>query len=222
MTAVMLYIPNLIGYARIAAMLVSFYLAFGCTSPTDCDVNRADYKTAVLFYMMNFAGDLVDGYAARALDQCSKYGGVLDMVTDRTSTAGLCALLATLYPREALVFTALMVLDIFSHWFHVVGAEMAHTHHKQHQTSFFLKWYYGCYPLFAYCCVSQELYYLSRWILRYATPAPVLVGGVDLAMLATFVFLPGCCMKQVVNVAQFWNAAGNIADLDQATRKHKK
>ena len=87
---------------------------------------------------------------------------VLDMVTDRTSTAGLCALLAVLYPGESFVFISLIVLDIFSHWFHCIGAEMLNTHHKQMQTNLFLKWYYGCYPLFAYCCVSQEFYYLCR------------------------------------------------------------
>lgn len=42
------------------------------------------------------------------------------MVTDRVSTAGLCVFLAVLYPKEAFMFAMLIVLDIFSHWFHVV------------------------------------------------------------------------------------------------------
>ena len=42
------------------------------------------------------------------------------MVTDRVSTAGLCAFLAVLYPDEAFMFISLICIDIFSHWFHVI------------------------------------------------------------------------------------------------------
>lgn len=215
-TPVMLYVPNLIGYSRIACMVASFYLACGCSAnPTAaaCSVDDANWALAMVVYTLNFAGDVVDGFAARHFNQCSKYGGVLDMVTDRTSTAGLCALLAVLYPEEAFVFIMLIVLDIFSHWFHVVSAEALAKHHKEEQSSVFLQWYYGCYPLFAYCCLSQEFYYLSRWAMRY-DPA-LAVGPVTLAWVSSHVFLPGCCMKQVVNVAQWWNAAGNLAEADR-------
>jgi CDP-diacylglycerol--inositol 3-phosphatidyltransferase len=131
---VMLYVPNLIGYFRVGCMVASFYVACGCRgSPRDCDVDRADWKLAIFLYAMNFAGDVVDGFAARFMGQSSKYGSVLDMVTDRTSTAGLCALLAVLYPSESFVFILLIVLDIFSHWFHVVNAEVR-------TACFLLKW----------------------------------------------------------------------------------
>jgi len=118
----MLYVPNLIGYFRVGCMVASFYFAFGCEggSLSNCDASRADYTLAMFLYFMNFAGDLVDGYAARFMGQSSKFGAVLDMVTDRTSTAGLTTLLAVLYPKESLFFALLMVLDIFSHWYHVV------------------------------------------------------------------------------------------------------
>lgn len=42
------------------------------------------------------------------------------MVTDRVSTAGLLMVLAQLYPEYHLLFNALMSIDIFSHWFHVM------------------------------------------------------------------------------------------------------
>ena len=77
----------------------------------------------------------------------------------------------------------------------------------------FLKWYYGCYPLFAYCCLSQEFYYLSRWALKYDDPD--VFGYCALSTLSTRLFLPGCIMKQVVNVAQWWNAASGLAVLDK-------
>ena len=50
----------------------------------------------------------------------SKFGGVLDMVTDRVSTCGILAILSHLYPEYFFVFIMLLVLDVMSHWFHVV------------------------------------------------------------------------------------------------------
>ena len=58
---------------------------------------ESDWQRTLLFYSLAFFGDLVDGYVARAFNQSSKYGGVLDMVTDRVSTCGFLALLGQLY-----------------------------------------------------------------------------------------------------------------------------
>ena len=49
---------------------------------------------AVILYVASFVGDLFDGLAARKFDQCSIFGGLLDMVTDRCSTAGLLCVLS--------------------------------------------------------------------------------------------------------------------------------
>ena len=40
-------------------------------------------KHSILLYGVSCLLDAVDGYAARALNQTSKFGAVLDMVTDR-------------------------------------------------------------------------------------------------------------------------------------------
>lgn len=40
-------------------------------------------KYCTLLYGVSCLLDAVDGYAARALNQTSKFGAVLDMVTDR-------------------------------------------------------------------------------------------------------------------------------------------
>lgn len=200
-------------------MVLGFYYGCGCDGPTNCDVTKANWKLAMLFYVLNFVGDLVDGWAARKFNQSSKYGAVLDMVTDRVSTAGLVGLLTLLYPKESFKFIMLTVLDISSHWFHVVASAAAQVHHKEMQSNVFLKWYYGIYPLFAYCCVSQEFYYLSRWALKF--DPSLSFAGVELQWLCTYVFVPGCAFKQVVNVAQWWNAAENLAKGDAKAAKTK-
>lgn len=49
----------------------------------------------------------------------SRFGAVLDMVTDRCPTAGLLLVLSRLYNRNhAFAFLVLMFLDLSSHWMH--------------------------------------------------------------------------------------------------------
>jgi phosphatidylglycerophosphate synthase len=43
---------------------------------------------------------MFDGMAARKYNQCSTFGGLIDMVTDRCSTAGLLCVLSREYSEE--------------------------------------------------------------------------------------------------------------------------
>ncbi|RYG47216.1 CDP-alcohol phosphatidyltransferase family protein, partial [archaeon] len=74
-----LYVPNLIGYVRMALLFACLPYAF--TDP---------FKFIVL-YGLSYALDALDGVAARHLGQCSRFGALLDMVTDRAATAALLA-----------------------------------------------------------------------------------------------------------------------------------
>jgi phosphatidylglycerophosphate synthase len=64
-------VPNVIGYSRI--VLAAFALFYMPYHPKAC----------TLLYGISCLLDAVDGQAARALGQTSKFGAVLDMVTDR-------------------------------------------------------------------------------------------------------------------------------------------
>jgi phosphatidylglycerophosphate synthase len=52
-------------------------------------------------YLGSFIADLFDGMAARKFNQCSEFGGLLDMITDRCSTLGLFFVLYGEYGYEA-------------------------------------------------------------------------------------------------------------------------
>ncbi len=65
--------PNLVGYARIVATFIAFSCVF------------TDPHTAAFFYLVGQGLDAVDGVTARYFNQCSKFGAVLDMLTDRMS-----------------------------------------------------------------------------------------------------------------------------------------
>jgi CDP-diacylglycerol--inositol 3-phosphatidyltransferase len=73
-------------------------------------------------YFVSFACDELDGRFARMLNQASKFGIVLDMATDRVSTAGLLALLCKYSPAYHPLWIALIMLDVGSHWFHMYAS----------------------------------------------------------------------------------------------------
>uniref|UniRef100_A0A0D3CYU7 glycerate dehydrogenase n=3 Tax=Brassica TaxID=3705 RepID=A0A0D3CYU7_BRAOL len=128
--SVYLYIPNIVGYMRVVLNCVAFVLL--CVSPTKH--SSPSFISSAFVVMLWMAGALV--YltkprlaitviiCTRKLDldsflllssSVSTFGAVLDMVTDRVSTACLLVILSQVY-RPSLVFLSLLALDIASHW----------------------------------------------------------------------------------------------------------
>ncbi|KAK2964895.1 putative CDP-diacylglycerol--inositol 3-phosphatidyltransferase [Blattamonas nauphoetae] len=100
---IFLYIPNLIGYARIALTIVTFLF----------------YSSPVKFfscYVLALLGDAFDGLAARKFNQSTKFGALLDMFTDRGSIVSMFCVLSALYPSLSGLFMALAFLDVASHF----------------------------------------------------------------------------------------------------------
>lgn len=96
-----------LGYTRIILAVVSLY--FMPVHPRRCSV----------IYAVSCILDALDGYAARRLNQGTKFGAVLDMVTDRCTTTCLLVFLATAMPRWAILFQLLISLDLASHYVHM-------------------------------------------------------------------------------------------------------
>ena len=220
------FVPNYIGYARVACALASFILMTLDTC----------WLLATALYLSNFVGDLFDGLAARKLDQCSTYGSVLDMVTDRCSTLGLLFILSVEYseidasmnaPWFRLAFLALVLLDISSHWVQTYSALSTGHHHKSEAgnkgRSFLVRWFYQYYYFFGYLCVGTEFTYVSLYVRKKLMENE----GHDWIQQALDLFLyiciPGCIAKQFVNVAQLTSGFSAIAahDAEQINNKRK-
>ena len=105
---VWLFVPNLIGYVRVACAAAAF-------------ASSSEPWTFAGWYALSYLLDAVDGPAARALGQASSFGALLDMVTDRACTAGLLAVLAAGDGPHAGIWLGLMCLDIVSHWMQMYG-----------------------------------------------------------------------------------------------------
>ena len=82
------------------------------------------YVAAGWCYILSAGLDAFDGHAARALDQSTKFGAMLDQLTDRCATMALLATLCTFYPRWMFLFQLSMVIDISCHWIHLHASLM--------------------------------------------------------------------------------------------------
>lgn len=69
-----LYIPNVIGYLRIILLVACYFY------------KDHQFEKFAILYFISFCLDYFDGLTARAFKQCSRFGGLLDMLTDRMGT----------------------------------------------------------------------------------------------------------------------------------------
>lgn len=200
-----LFVPNLIGYARVALQLASYVVAL------------RQPLVAVACYCLAQALDAVDGYAARVLGECSELGRVLDMVTDRTSTACLCLVLARLYPQQIGALALLVTLDLFSHWFHMHASLVAGAaSHKEGAPNWVVRAYYHKPVLFAVCAMT-ELWYVSLYAAHFA-PHWMPALGVPFWTLAYLAATPFWVFKQLTNVVQLVDAVRALVQIDAEKR----
>ena len=233
MVHVCLYVPNIIGYVRILLLFVCYAIAFAVRRPEPsrprflpADLRPPprlrNWQIATACYILSFAGDLFDGWAARKFDQTSQFGYVLDMVTDRCATTGLISILCGLYPKWIPSLLGAQMLDLGSHWYHMYSTSTEQGHHKSAEAlaerNVVLRLYYGSYPLFAYLCVGAEFFWIALYVLH--NDPGFGVGPLKLMFVTKFGFFPAAVMKNVVNLAQFGSAAQNLAIRDME-RKEK-
>ncbi|EFJ27559.1 hypothetical protein SELMODRAFT_411677 [Selaginella moellendorffii] len=198
-----LYVPNLIGYARILINITAFAICFS---------HKALF---VALYFFSFVCDYFDGRFAQLLNQRSTFGAVLDMVTDRVSTAALLVILSHLFSNAYLLFVGLLALDISSHWLQMYSTFLSNkTSHKDvnDSKSLLLRLYYQYRAVMGYCAIGAEVLYLVLYLLGDGSKdltEVVLTAAAEKSVLfyvGLFAF-PGCVIKQIVNLVQMKSAA---------------
>ena len=196
---VYLWIPNLIGYGRIALTITAVYYAFSC------------WKTFVVCYSVGAILDLFDGMAARHFGQSSRFGAVLDMVTDRVGTNMLYIVLTALRPDLFFWFAMLAGADYSSHWAQMYASATTGTHHKvlDKDRNWLLRFYYGNKPFMFLNCVGQETFLIALYVYSQG----VLVETAGYVMLAA---APFGGIKQIINLIQLADAMKQIVKVDIA------
>ncbi|XP_047428519.1 CDP-diacylglycerol--inositol 3-phosphatidyltransferase [Mugil cephalus] len=200
---IFLFVPNLIGYARVVLALLSFFLMPCCPWP------------AVFCYLLSAVLDAFDGHAARALNQSTKFGAMLDMLTDRCATMCLLVNLSLIYPSYTFLFQLSMCLDIASHWLHLHSSTVkGSTSHKTIDLSGnpILRIYYTSKPVLFVMCAGNELFFCLLYLLHHIEePASWLywLQGICCAI---------CLLKSGISLVHLITASQNMAAMDVAER----
>ncbi|KAI0595838.1 CDP-diacylglycerol-inositol 3-phosphatidyltransferase-like protein PIS [Biscogniauxia sp. FL1348] len=176
---VFLFWPNIIGYSRIVLAIASLY--YMPLHPRTCS----------LLYSISCLLDALDGYAARYFNQSTRFGAVLDMVTDRCTTSCLLVFLSSAFPRWAIVFQGLITLDFSSHYMHMYatlamgGSEESHKNVDKSR-SWLLNLYYTNKTVLFVCCALNEVFFIALYLLSFSSPllSPQLLQSVDEAKAA--------------------------------------
>lgn len=204
---IFLFVPNLIGYARVVLALLSFFLMPCCPWP------------AVFCYLLSALLDAFDGHAARALNQSTKFGAMMDMLTDRCATMCLLVNLSLLYPAYTFLFQVSMCLDISSHWLHLHSSTIkGSASHKTIDLSGnpILRIYYTSKPVLFVMCAGNELFFCLLYLLYHLEePAGWLYG---LLLLCALISLA----KAGISAVHLVTASQNMAALDTAERQSSK
>ncbi|KAI9721616.1 MAG: CDP-diacylglycerol-inositol 3-phosphatidyltransferase [Chrysothrix sp. TS-e1954] len=160
---IFLFIPNLIGYSRIVLAVASLY--YMPLHPRTCS----------FLYSISCLLDALDGVAARHFQQSTRFGAVLDMVTDRCTTTCLLVFLASAFPRWSLVFQGLISLDLASHYMHMYatltmgGSGMSHKKVDASRSWIMNQYYSNNKVLFTFCAMN-ELFFIALYLLSFSSP----------------------------------------------------
>ena len=206
---VFLYVPNIIGYVRFIAYAASFIShSFG------------NWQLCISLYAIAFILDEFDGRAARAYNQSSNFGAALDMTADRCATAGLCLILAQLYPNYLLAFIGAIALDISSHYYLIYATgilgKVSHKDSAQWSTNRLLKLYYGSKTFMDILILGNELFYILLYLNFYLTGLNFAfsIWNISFWQLLIIISLPIYLLKQITNVLQLQASAREIANID--------
>lgn len=160
---IFLFWPNLIGYFRIVLAIASLY--YMPLHPRTCS----------LLYSISCLLDALDGYAARYFNQSTRFGAVLDMVTDRCTTSCLLVFLSSAFPRWAIVFQGLISLDFASHYLHMyatlaMGGSAESHKNVDKSRSWLLNLYYTNKTVLFVTCALNELFFIALYLLSFSSP----------------------------------------------------
>ncbi|KAF2254512.1 CDP-diacylglycerol--inositol 3-phosphatidyltransferase [Trematosphaeria pertusa] len=152
---IFLFYPNLVGYSRVVLAIASLY--YMPLHPRTCS----------LLYSASCLLDALDGIAARHFNQETKFGRVLDVVTDRCTTSCLLVFLAS----------GLISLDLASHYMYMYATlsmgESGQSHKNVHKSR---SWK----VLFTFCALN-ELFFIALYLLSFSSPylSPTLLQTPD-------------------------------------------
>ncbi|EFN84174.1 CDP-diacylglycerol--inositol 3-phosphatidyltransferase [Harpegnathos saltator] len=207
---IFLFVPNVIGFTRVILALISFYFM-----PTH-------YVIATTCYVVSSLLDAIDGHAARYYDQCTKFGAILDQLTDRVGTMCLMVTLCLFYPTYTFWFQLSMAIDIACHWIYL------HTTLLQGKTSHkfidmsenpIMRLYYTNRMVLFFMCAGNEAFYACLYLLHF-TEGPIL-AGIGLYRLLVYLSAPVALIKAAISLLHGYVSCINLGIIDVKERQER-
>ncbi|KAM3963889.1 LOW QUALITY PROTEIN: phosphatidylinositol synthase [Aphomia sociella] len=199
---IFLFVPNIIGFARIILALISFYFM-----PTNCILACTCYVTSALL-------DAFDGHAARYFNQSTKFGAMLDQLTDRAGTACLMMTLASFYPQYTFWLQLSLTIDITCHWLYLHTSTLqGKTSHKfidMSENPIMHVYYTNRTVLFCMCAGNG--FYAALYVMYFYTGPTVF--GIGLWKLIALASMPVAVVKAAISVLHGIVASINLATID--------
>lgn len=169
------FVPNMIGFTRAVLLLSAMWFV------------RSNWRACLVCYCLSFGLDVIDGPAARSLNQVSRFGAALDMLCDKASTPTLLFALSQRHPQLAWLFVSCALLDIVSHYFLLQVTPLLGT--KSHKDgaglcgsgtpgAWLARLFYEWKPFFAWTCLGHEIFVVAAYWLSHSPAAgPALLGA---------------------------------------------
>ncbi|OAD61289.1 CDP-diacylglycerol--inositol 3-phosphatidyltransferase, partial [Eufriesea mexicana] len=202
------FIYVLTGYGRVILAIISFYLM------------TTNYIIASWCYIISALLDAVDGYAARYFNQGTKFGAMLDQLTDRIGTMCLLATLCIFYPSYSFWFQLSMAIDISCHWIYLhTSLLQGKTNHKflSMSENSVLRLYYTDRTVLFIMCAGNEAFYAALYLL-YFTEGPIFLG-ISLLRLVMYLSAPIAFIKSGISLLHGYISCINLSIIDLKERQ---
>uniref|UniRef100_A0A7E4VZI0 CDP-diacylglycerol--inositol 3-phosphatidyltransferase n=1 Tax=Panagrellus redivivus TaxID=6233 RepID=A0A7E4VZI0_PANRE len=204
---IFLFVPNLIGYGRIVLAFVAILL-----------MPSFPVAASVSYFLSAFL-DAFDGYAARLYNQGTRFGAMLDQLTDRLTFLALLMMLGQLYPRCLFIFQLTAIIDIASHWLHLHATDLTGKNTHKDSDNPILHYYYTSRPFLFFMCFGNEAFFSLLYIHAFYTGPAFL--GVSFVSFLAFLTFPVAFVKQLISLVHLVVASQTIAEFDVAQRQLK-
>lgn len=183
------------------------------------------YYISIILYGISQILDAFDGYFARLLSQETKFGAMLDMITDRCSTVIIIILAITLNKNYISPMILLLIGDISGHWLYMISSILSgKSSHKNTEKNMWpiLKLYYSNKPLLFTLHACNEV----LWLILYAQGSiynQVLnlkqLNQVDQKIILTssyalYIILPLALIKNIINFVHLFYGCNILLDID--------
>ncbi|XP_076806367.1 CDP-diacylglycerol--inositol 3-phosphatidyltransferase-like [Clavelina lepadiformis] len=200
---VFLYIPNLIGYVRMILIVAFYYYTY--------------HKPAqsMVCYLLAALLDNADGFAARKLHQCSKFGAALDMLLDKVAYLGLVNTLIQFYPSHAFWFQLSSAIDLAGHWMYTqatTASENSNNHKIVLRHYSLLRWYYSSENFLNVVCFGNQVFYICLYLMNFTEGLTVF--GVSLIRVFLYASLPVLTFRTLTNINHIVDASIHLVKID--------